>query len=202
LIKRLSPVGLSATIGRVALDLDVAVPDAVALLLEQDDAGVRDLDGEGDLLVRLHLCEAETADLGRSALEDEGEATLGQAAQREGPVAGDGRRDGRSLQHGDGHGPGARRAGAGRTKRARSLHGAADHDALGIRSGGISTAGDERGGGEDEDGDEGESSLAHGTSPSTFETNVAGRVIRMRVTKARRRHGCRGSPGRPDPRPT
>jgi hypothetical protein len=148
----------------VPLDLDIAVPDAIALLLEQDHARIGNLDGEGDLLVRLHLREGETADLGRSVLENEGEGTLGQAAQREGPVAGDGRRDGRSLQYGDGHGRGARRAGAGRTERARSLHGAADHDALGIRSGGISTAGDERDGGEDEDSDEGKSSLTHGTS--------------------------------------
>ena len=71
-----------------------------------------------------------------------------------------------SSEHGDGHGRGAGRADAGGTESARSLHGAADHDPVGIGSGRISAAGDERPGGQDEDGGEhgAESSRTHGTS--------------------------------------
>jgi hypothetical protein len=83
------------------LDLEVAVADPVTLLLDKGHARSAQGDGDRDLLVRLHLAEAEAAER-RALLEVEGETAGRQAAEREAAVRADGRRDRRVLVADDG----------------------------------------------------------------------------------------------------
>ncbi len=127
------------------LDLELAVADAVAALLEQHDATAAEHHRDRDLLVGVHLAEGQRADRGAVLLEQQRKTARRQAAQREAAVGVHRRRDGGVLLDRDRERCGGRgspdRGGVSRARGRAPDHRTDEGDAVGrSRRGGVAAA--------------------------------------------------------------